>query len=1053
MKPIQLTLRAFGSYSAEQTVDFTRPDQSLFLITGDTGAGKTTLFDAIVFALYGEASSNRNRKDGQELQSQFADYDVTPFVELTFSEGGEVYTVRRSPAHIRAKKRGSGVTGQSESVSLTLPDGREYPHRDVDRRLAELVGLTKDQFMQVAMIAQGEFMELLRAKSDDKKVIFRKLFGTELYQRVVEELGRRRKDRAADIARIRTACQTEAAHIAVPGDSPEGEALGLLRQRVLDSDRLNVADMERLTEMLARLCLCLEERRDAAKADYDAQSKRRDACRDRLTEAEGLNRAFEQLNRAEAALASCREEAPAVAEAAKLLATIKAAYEVQAVYAPLMDAESALRDTEDSLEARRAALPGLIEAREAAAKREVEARGLQEAALKEYSVVSERVNRALEVFAQIAEARSAVEGAEADCKRDEAAARQAEQALSEYEAQAREWRRQTEALSDAGAALERWNRRKDEADALAAELSALKKLDSAVAKQRRLSEKALREYAEARGAYQSARDAFQQKQTAFLDAQAGFLAQNGLKPGQPCPVCGSLEHPAPCRLADAHRRLTREIVEALAAEEKRLNDAQSQKSEAAKVANEVLNERLSQYNEASDRLSARLGLEGARVADMEQALQKLTGDLDAEGARLAADAQALALAQAALRDSESRRAALSQAAEDARGRLARSREALAGLCAALSGHEAQRVFPTEAEARDALNQVQSIRDAREKAYRAAKQSAQSADADAQGCEILIRRYTGELPGLRDARDARRAAYDAMLSEKDMGEAEWQAVVSAHRRSEAKSLRASIDAHRARTASAEGMLEAAKKAVGDRERPALDALTAAFGEAEAALTAVQSAYDALREQHRVNRATLDALTPRLAERAEIMRDFNRVESLYRRLSGNETGARMDLETYVQRYYLSRILSAANLRFREMSAGQFELRMVPEDQAGAGRNRGLDLMVYSNVTGREREVRTLSGGESFMAALSLALGMADQIQAGASAIHLDVMFIDEGFGSLDEHARDQAVRVLRQMAGGEKLIGIISHVSELKSEIEDQLLVTKDEHGSHTQWRIS
>ena len=163
--------------------------------------------------------------------------------------------------------------------------------------------------------------------------------------------------------------------------------------------------------------------------------------------------------------------------------------------------------------------------------------------------------------------------------------------------------------------------------------------------------------------------------------------------------------------------------------------------------------------------------------------------------------------------------------------------------------------------------------------------------------------------------------------------------------------------------------------------------------------------------------------------------------------------MDIETYVQRHYLEQILEAANQRFQDMSAGQFELRMCDIDKAGTGKNRGLDLMVYSAVTGKVREVRTLSGGESFMAALSLALGMADQIQESSAAINLDMMFIDEGFGSLDEHSRDQAVKVLQNMAEGEILIGIISHVTELKQEIEDQLIVTKDDQGSHTRWQIS
>ena len=224
-------------------------------------------------------------------------------------------------------------------------------------------------------------------------------------------------------------------------------------------------------------------------------------------------------------------------------------------------------------------------------------------------------------------------------------------------------------------------------------------------------------------------------------------------------------------------------------------------------------------------------------------------------------------------------------------------------------------------------------------------------------------------------------------------------------------------------------------------------------AEAAWKKEQALYERYAEMYKTNHRVCEALMPKMAERSKIMEEHRRLDDLYNLLAGKVTGARMDIETYVQRYYLERILYAANRRFGEMSAGQFELRMCDITKAGEGRNRGLDLMVYSNVTGKEREVRTLSGGESFMAALSLALGMADQIQQSSSAIHLDMMFIDEGFGSLDGQSRDQAVRVLQQMAGGSKLIGIISHVSELKQEIEDQLIVSKDEEGSSARWQIS
>ena len=163
--------------------------------------------------------------------------------------------------------------------------------------------------------------------------------------------------------------------------------------------------------------------------------------------------------------------------------------------------------------------------------------------------------------------------------------------------------------------------------------------------------------------------------------------------------------------------------------------------------------------------------------------------------------------------------------------------------------------------------------------------------------------------------------------------------------------------------------------------------------------------------------------------------------------------MDIETYVQRSYLQQILGVANRRFRKMSGGQFALKMLSEEEAARGGNHGLDLKVYHMVTGKERAIQTLSGGESFMAALSLALGMSDQIQADKTSIHLDMLFIDEGFGSLDDNSRNEAVRVLQRMAGGSKLIGIISHVTELKQEIDNQLAVRKDDKGSHASWQIS
>ncbi|MBF1026131.1 MAG: DNA repair protein, partial [Lachnospiraceae bacterium] len=244
-----------------------------------------------------------------------------------------------------------------------------------------------------------------------------------------------------------------------------------------------------------------------------------------------------------------------------------------------------------------------------------------------------------------------------------------------------------------------------------------------------------------------------------------------------------------------------------------------------------------------------------------------------------------------------------------------------------------------------------------------------------------------------------------------------------------------------------------KEIGDRKKPQTEALQQALCAAEEKLTILTECLQKQSHELQENRYALQELSSGSEARRHTFSEYERLDRLYKQMSGNISGSRMDLETYVQRLYLSKILSSANKRFQEMSGGQYAFRMIRIANAGEGRNKGLDLMVYSSVTGKEREIRTLSGGESFMAALSLALGMADQIQNTSSAVHLDMMFIDEGFGSLDDLARSKSIRVLKEMADSHRLIGIISHVTELKQEIGNQLLITKDEHGSHVKWRIN
>lgn len=434
MKPLKLTMQAFGSYSKKTTIDFTRPNQNLFLVTGDTGAGKTTIFDAIVFAIYGEASSGSNKKDGTELQSQFAAYTVEPFVELIFSEkNGEqdaVYTVQRIPRHVRPLKRGSGSKEESERVSLRMPDGTEYPQKETDRKLEEIVGLTKKQFMQVAMIAQGEFMELLRAKSDDKKVIFRKLFHTDLFQHIVDELGKRRREKLSDMAEIRTVCQTEVGRIVVPEDYEDAEALQVVRKRVLTSDKLSVTDMEAVMAALEKLCHMLDEHKKNAQKAYEEAGRLRDRKRDAYTGAIGLQKSYEQWERAEKELAECAAAEKEIEETVKRIAAIDAAYEIRSVYQRFSDVENTVFDMEERLKEQLEVQPELARIYRKASDAETEAKRQQEIELESFAKVSERVKKALSILDKIRTAKKETAAGEAALKCAETAEAQAEQQLN-----------------------------------------------------------------------------------------------------------------------------------------------------------------------------------------------------------------------------------------------------------------------------------------------------------------------------------------------------------------------------------------------------------------------------------------------------------------------------------------------------------------------------------------------------------------------------------------------------------------------------------------------
>ncbi len=1065
MRPVKLTMQAFGSYGSATVIDLEQTQQ-LFLITGDTGAGKTTIFDAIVFALYGEASSTSNKKNGTELQSQFAPQDLEPFVELVFTEerGGEPqeYTVRRVPQHRRPLKRKGKAEYRliGESAELTLPDGQPFTGRlaETNARIQEIVGLTKSQFMQVAMIAQGEFMEMLRADSATKKEIFRKLFGTGLYRNITDELKRRADAERGAALELSHYLRAEAGHVRVPAIYEEAESLESLRRDLVGAQELVPAELEIFAAGLETLCSWLHQQKKETDAAYAEARTDRDARRDALRAAEDLTEAFRRMDRARENLAICEEQAGQMQGKSRLRREILDAQEILGNYRRLEYAERTLAETAGNLDAQKKALPQRQADRQAAEEADLAARKAFEEETALFSQTDEKVRRALDGFKQLDKLTR--EAGEARV-RLEAAGRKMNKArgdLQTLEAQEQTWRSGLEAYAGLDGRRAAYTFRSGEAAQLRQELQAAVKERQALQQQNTDREEARKAYGEAARLYGEANTAYEAMYRAYLDAQAGFLAAR-LEPGMPCPVCGSTSHPHPCVLTGEERQISRETLDASARKVTALRDRQEKCASAAHTAAELFETGRCHHAQTLQRLRERMA---ASFPDVPEELKlREAGDLlNAHLAALREEEQTLKVQEQerdrlrkALEGIGERRQALKEAEDKAAGEAAAASEEAAARDSAVSQIRETLEYPS-AEAADKERREASLRraDRERKASQTAAALRTASEAETR-TQALIRQFTEELPGKTQERDRLRRVYEELLADKEVTEEAWKDVADRYRAADAERLQQEIEAYGRQKAAAEASLREARETIAGRERPALEDLDKACRAAEERLAAVESRRNAVETSLSADEEALKQISRKQAEWKTRREGQLRLYGLYDRLSGKRHGQRMDIETFVQRYYLERILDAANVRFSEMSAGQFELRMCSLDQAGEGRNRGLDLMVYSQVTGRERAVNTLSGGESFMAALSLALGMADQIRENAAGVNLDILFIDEGFGSLDSHSRDQAVKVLRQMAGGSRLIGIISHVTEMKQEIEDQLIVSKDDQGSHVRWLIS
>lgn len=1066
MKPIRLTMQAFGSYGEKTEIDFQKGGD-FFLISGDTGSGKSTIFDAMMFALYGEVSTNGSGKEN-ELLSQFVDVrNDKPLVSLVFTahQHGqeETYKITRTPRHIRpAKRPGAKQQEEGETAELLMPDGSQYPGKlsETNRKIEEIVGLTADQFRKVVMIAQGEFMDFLRAGSKEKTALLRDLLKTDYYYQLSERLKTLAKEK-------NTAAKTQRANMsffagrAVTEGLPEEDAQALEAAKgavIKAAEKLQPEQVDTLAEVLSAVCARLQMQQGELAKQQTAAQNDRDDCMKRIEAAQPLMKRFEELESAEKTLQECAAQADEIEKKRGLIGKIRDAWAIEPKYQRMKDAQKALTDAQRELAAKQQELPQLKQTAADAAAFHQQMEKTKDAATTQCAEVETKVEKALKTFDALDEAEKALRQAEEADTKAKTNAESAKKALDDFKKQEDAWRKQEAELQGVEAAYEVCKQQNQQYRDLKKSLEELQSSRKDVQEKRRQAEAAAETYVGATQKYQREQKAYDDYRLVFLNAQAGLLARE-LAPGKPCPVCGALEHPAPCQLTQENQQLNREQLERRRKAADDAAKAQEEKAKESESAQVKLTERQKAVEEAEKKLvenarNIRENVTMATAADVEAMLQAWLPELQSASKSVQAKVKALDDVRKNLDGAKAEREKLEEAASAAQETAKSTAVKKAEAEKTWNLHQEELSGGTYRTREDAVAQRTQAREAKQKAESAASQAAEKerqAQKAKTECRARIQQLDAEMPKKQADVEEFNQQYQQTMAEKSLDEAQWQAMTANYDAEEPDRLQKEVSDFDQRKSKAEGQCATAQNAIAGREKPNMEQLNAAFEAAKAAWEKASAALKAAENLHSGNANVLKDLRDGREPLAEACKAANTAQHLSDVMAGTESGNRMNLETFVQRSYMEKILCDANRRFRDMSNGQFELKLIPVEDAGEGKNKGLDLEVLSIVTDKTRSVNTLSGGESFMAALSLALGMADQIQAATAAIHLDVMFIDEGFGSLSDNARNEAVNILKEMAGKQRQIGIISHVSELKDEIENQLIVKKDDRGSHISWR--
>lgn len=913
MRPLKLKISAFGPYAGVTELDLEKlGENGIYLITGDTGAGKTTIFDAITYALFGEPSGDN--RESSMLRSKYAEPETPTEVELVFQNKGKEYTVKRSPEYERPAKKGSGTTTQKAEAFLTYPDGRVISRpKEVTVAIREIIGVDRNQFSQIAMIAQGDFLKLLIAETKERQKIFREIFKTGYYQILQDKL------------------KTESGELSKEYERAKDSVNQYINGILCDEDDVLSIDVDKAKSGNMMTADVVELIGKLVEKDTELSEK----VQQSITE---IEKKIEKVN---ASLTKAQE----YSKAEKDLAEAKNQQEEKA---PMLEALAA------EVAELKAQTPQIDEKQKKAT--EIEAQYNEYDALSEKQSVVDSLKKSLELSTKQSESGKEKLGVLSD----------EITALKEESA----------SISDVGAEKQKL---------INLQVLTENKKQNAEALKKRLNdfERSEKDLAKAQTDYKKAKELSEEKNTdyntlnkLFLDSQAGVLAET-LADGMPCPVCGSVEHP---QKATKPVEVPTEVE--LKQAKKCADDAAKIAAESSRIAGELSGKVSSEKQSITEEINKLLGNVEFNLA-YEETDELLTTVND----ELRDIKQRINQVDAAIKRKEALEKAIPQTEEKIeiiKKNIAENEKEFSANQAKLSETEKQITeiseklkFRSKSEAEDAVKKLYSE-------IKMHKAALEKGEADHINLEKELVELKGKTEQLKKQLESKEDIDTEKLSE--------------------------------------------KKNILLQEKAELNLKSKAIS------TRIFT-----------NNNAAEHIGRKTAELTVIEEKWKWVKALSNTANGNVQGReKVMLETYIQATFFDRIIDRANTRLMVMSGGQYEL--LRRTEASNYRSQsGLELDVKDHYNGSIRSVKTLSGGESFKASLSLALGLSDEIQSNAGGIRLDTMFVDEGFGSLDEESLQQAIKALADLSEGNRLVGIISHVAELKEKIDKQIVVTKEKSG--------